>query len=119
MHALIVRQEMKKTIIGCILVVLVGLIAWGFLRGSRVIVVGPGGAPVQGATVWISYVSAPALSQGVTDTKGRVAIPAKMVRRGGWHSIIASWEDPQGNRYVGENFEDAPKFPMAISISKR
>jgi hypothetical protein len=110
---------MKKAIIGSILLILVGVFVTGFLRGGRVIVIGPGGAPIEGAQVWVSYVSAPAILQGVTDAKGRATIPAKIVRRGGWHSIIASWKDPKGRSYHGQNFEDTPTFPLTIKLTKR
>ncbi|WP_353565344.1 hypothetical protein [Haloferula sargassicola] len=111
---------MNKVICGITLAMLIGLSAWHlFLRGGRVIAVGPDGAPIEGAEVWVSYVSAPALLQGVTDAKGRAEIPPKRVRRGGWHSIIVTWDDPQGIRYLGQNSEGDPKFPLTIPLTKR
>ncbi|WP_035607928.1 carboxypeptidase-like regulatory domain-containing protein [Haloferula sp. BvORR071] len=109
---------MKKAIIAGILAIAFGLIAWGQLRGGRVTVIGPEGSPVQGAEVRISYVSGPAVLQGVTDAKGRVTIPAKRICSGGWHSIIASWQDAQGKRYMGANSGGAPEFPLTITISR-
>lgn len=110
---------MKKVFGGIVLLLLIGMLGWNYTRGGRVTVLGPDGTPVAGAQVWLSYHSAPALVQGVTDAKGRTEIPSKRVRRGGWESIIVSWQDPQGDEYVGQNFDDRPDFPIKIQLSKR
>ncbi len=110
---------MKKVLGGIVSLLLIGMLAWNYTRGGRVTVLGPEGTPVAGAKVSLSYHSAPALLQGVTDAKGRAEIPAKRVRRGGWQSIIVSWEDSQGNHYVAQNFDDRPDFPIQIQLSQQ
>jgi hypothetical protein len=110
---------MKRLLSSIVLLLLIGMLTWSHTRGGRVTVLGPEGTPVAGARVSLSDHSAPALLQGVTDGKGRAEIPAKRVRRGGWQSIIVSWNDPQGSEYVGENFDDRPDFPIQIQLSKR
>ena len=110
---------MKKVFGGIISLLLIGMLAWNHTRGGRVTVLGPDGTPVAGARVSLSYHSAPSLLQGVTDATGCAEIPAKRVRRGGWDSIIVSWQDPQGIEYVGQNFDDRPDFPIKIPLSRR
>lgn len=109
---------MKRLLGGIVLLVLIGMLAWNYTRGGRVTVLGPDGTPVAGARVSLSYHSAPALLQGVTDAKGRAEIPAKRVRRRTWESIIVSWEDPQGNRYNAQHFDSRSDFPIVLRVSK-
>ena len=111
---------MKKILIAlAALLILAGIPVCAHFRSGRVIAISPDGTPLEGAKVWISYVSAPAVLQGLTDAKGRFDIPAKTARRGGWHSIIVSWEDPKGIEYLGQNFDDKPGFPLSIRLHRR
>jgi hypothetical protein len=101
------------------IIVACGLIYWVTGWKYHVEVLLPDGHTAQGADVFLSYVSDPSPPQFTTDSKGRAHLPRKRAVNGGWTSIIATYTDAKGRRYMGTHRGASPAFPVSITLAPR